>query len=362
MTITRIGQLTAEMNTLLDVNLYGGGANNVSIATAQYKTGERSYALGASSDPFGIACDTRTLRTGFWLRHHGATSSPTVLLLQISTTAIKVRWNASANTFDVLTGYDRESYSWMVKDSVSAGTFSTIDTWRHIGACVDYQYTSGDGYFSFYVDGVLLSTHVGGVNGIAIYPEYSTSLRTETITGVFAAGYQGAGAWTTTTYVDDFYVDDMTSEAAAVVPAKRFLFSLASADGTTSQWTPLSSTNISNVDDAVSSEHDGDTTYVKALAADLVDLYDHTGVSVPVDHAIVAAIPIAIARKTDATDCQMSLKAYDGANTTTSTAQTMTTAYGAIFARMALQPDGSGWNEADFNACEFGFESEGTFA
>ena len=367
MTITRIGQLTAEMNTLLDVALCGGGTYAPSISTVKAKTGARSYLLGPSSVPFVLSfAETTALRMGFWLNHNGATASPTLLEIQIFSNFYRVKWNATANSFVIEAGYGLDSYSPLVFAEIAAGTFSVINTWRHIGACLWYSHEPGEGYFGFYVDGVAIcsATFVGSIEGSGVLVPGGHAMEVRLPNGAFCAGYQYDGAWTTPTYVDDFYVDNVTGESLVplVVPSKRFLFSLANGAGAHSGWTPLSSTNISNVDDPITSEHDGDATYVRALAADLVDTYTTEDITLPVDHTITAVIPIAIARKTDAFDCKLSLIADDGSLVTTGTAQVLPASYGAVFERMPTQPDGTPWNETDFNAMEFGFKSAGAFA
>ena len=110
--------------------------------------------------------------------------------------------------------------------------------------------------------------------------------------------------------------------------------------------------------------NDGDTTYVKALSAGLSDLYNTAAVTLPADHAISAAIPVAVARKTEAgADTRVRLLAYDGVNTTVGGDLALPTAYGVLWERMTTQPDGSAWGSTadDFNAMEFGARSAGSY-
>jgi hypothetical protein len=204
---------------------------------------------------------------------------------------------------------------------------------------------------SLYVDGVRLLTYTGPTT---VYASNQAVKEAADVTGVFVLGNDWG-----TSYVDDLYVDDATGEADAVPPARRFVFLAAATAGTDADWTPLASTNVSQVDDAP--PHDSDTTYVKSLAAADQDTYSVQAYTPLPDYNLQAVVVLAVARKLDNADCQLSLVAFDGVDTTVTTAQALGTDYAPITAQLATQPDASAWNAADFNAMEFGFKSAGDF-
>lgn len=360
MTFTRLGQLTAELATISNVALYSGGSVNPTISATKAKTGTYSYRLSSTVTPFGMTFGAAAaVRGGLWLNHNGvAGGSPLLLAMQIGNAPVRLQWNPTSNEFELVLGYQRNSTSLYVAKTAAAGTFSAVDTWRHVGLTFAYSATAG--YCSLYIDGALALSFSGDTTLYASANQTNKEIAAG-VAGVYGPGVRGTAGWANYAYVDDFYIDSAVGELDLAPPGKRFLFSLANAAGSNAEWTPLSSTNISNVDDPTSAEHDGDTTYNKALAAGLADTFGTAAITVPADHTIRAVIPLAVARKTDAVDCQLSMLAYDGANTTTGAAQAISTSYGVNWARMTVQPDGSEWNEADFNGMEFGYESAGTF-
>lgn len=354
MTITRLGQLSAELRTTADVALFAGGALAPSISATKARTGGYSYRGNVT--PFGLACATAQVRGHFFLNHNGGSNSPALVTFAVGAASLRFLWDVTAAQFQLIAGYQYNSSSLYVPVTASAGGFGTPDQWKAIG--FTYRCAESGGFCSLYIDGVQVLNWTGDTR---IYRQLAAAKEPASISGVYAVGYSGSSTWGSYAYVDDLYVDDASGEPDAPPPGRRFLFSLADATGASSGWTPLSGTNVSNVDE---NPNDGDTSYVKALSAGLSDLYNTADITLPADHAIAAVIPVAVARKTEAgVDTRLRLLAYDGANTTVGSDQQLSTDYGVIWERMAAQPDGSSWGSTadDFNATQFGVRSAGSF-
>ena len=101
-------------------------------------------------------------------------------------------------------------------------------------------------------------------------------------------------------------------ESPAPVPSRRFLMSLPTSAGADSGWTAVPAVaNYLNVDD---NPNDGDTTYNKALSANLRDTFNVTDVTLPADHRIVAVLPSPFVKRLDSEIAhQLSVHAWDGA-------------------------------------------------
>lgn len=170
----------------------------------------------------------------------------------------------------------------------------------------------------------------------------------------------GGIRWTNYAYFDDFYIDGDISNVNEAPPPDRFLFSLASAAGASSQWTPTgAATNSECVDEAVPND---DTDYVKAEAADLVDLYATADITLPTDYGIVSVIPIALAKRM-ASGPTVQLVAADGVSANLESAEkTPGTSYSYIWESLPAAPDGGDWTEAKVNAAQFGIKSAGEYA
>lgn len=357
MTITRLGQLTAELQTTLGVTLTTG-STYPTISSTKAKTGTYSFRNTSNGAPFGLSFGAvAAVRCAFFANHNSSLSAtPQIVTLRVGESIVRVRWNVASNQFELILGYGYNSGFLNVAATADAGAFQATNTWRLLG--IAYCCHASAGYISFYVDGVQVLTVTGDTT---VYASQATAKEPASITGAFVLGLVGTSSWTNYAYVDDFYVDSCVGEADAPPPGRRFLFSLADGAGAAAGWTPLSGTNISNVDE---NPNDEDATYVKALSADLVDSYETADVTLPADHGIAAVIPVAVARKTEAgVASSLKLLAYDGANTALGAEQQLSTSYGLVWERMATQPDGSSWGSTpdDFNAAEFGVKSAGTF-
>ena len=163
--------------------------------------------------------------------------------------------------------------------------------------------------------------------------------------------------------IDDGYVDIMSGEADHWPPPYRYLPSYVDAAGAHADFTPLSGSNFQMVDDGA--VDDEDVTYNKVLTniGDGKDSFQHGGVSLPANFQIVSAIPFVVTRKLNAgQDAQIENIVWDGLNLSAGSPHNVGISYGPRSARFLTQPDGSNWNEVDFNAMNFGYRVAGSFS
>jgi hypothetical protein len=350
---TRLAQAGAEINSIAEFpaenTISENGSASATISSTKAKTGTYSMAFGTSTKGRGLTIPATTqIRGGFYLNHNGVTgaiSSARAYILMLAPSggsAHYVGWNPFSNVIEMfVNGVQVATYS-------PSGALSATNTWFHIG--FTFKAHASTGYFTLYVDGVAILTYSGNTTN------------TNGIIGVLVGGHSGANTtWNATMYADDLYVDDDSGGSDVAPSSPRFLWSLANGAGTTTQWTPLSSTNISNVDDADGSAPDDDSTYNSASAAGLTDTFNTTNITVPAGLQIAAAIPVAWAKKTNAgVASTIDLIAYNG-STTTGSPKTPGTSYGPVWDRFVTDPSSAAWTQTSFNAAEFGYKSDGSY-
>jgi len=140
-------------------------------------------------------------------------------------------------------------------------------------------------------------------------------------------------------WVGDVRVDDYTPSGA----------------GTTTQWTPLSGTNFSNVDEAAA---DYDVTYVGTTTNGYIDTYAMNNVTHNPPN-IYSVSPNVVAKKVDAGAAQIKTKMISGATTSTGAANTLTMGtYIRYINHYGANPDtATAWTVATVNALEAGMEA-----
>ncbi len=340
--ITPLGQVTGELQDVREWTTFGNGSSLPAVSSTKKYTGGYAVRIGNISKAAGLTFAAQNdVRMGAWFNHVGLVNNGLGALFTLRAAGTVVAQvymeQATGNVILETGGVTRQT-----KTATEIG-LNANDTWMHIGLI----YLASLGICTFFVDGIAQLTYSGVLAG-SVNEAYCGGSRNSS----FNYG------WTNYSYIDDFYVEGgiETSEAP---PSDRFLFSLASAAGASAQWTPTGqATNIACVDEAVPND---DTDYVLASAADLVDKYATANITVPTNYAIVAAIPIALA-KVMAAGPTLKLVAADGVNSDLeSAAKTPGTSYGYVWESMPLAPDGGAWDETKFNAAEFGIKSAGTF-
>lgn len=180
--------------------------------------------------------------------------------------------------------------------------------------------------------------------------------RNGTPTTVDTVKFQGAGAQIIT--IDDLYVIDTTTGSA---PANDFLGDcrveamLPSTAGNYAQWTPLSSTNVSNVDE---SSPDGDTSYNSSSTANQIDSFNYTNITP--SSATIYGIQYALsARKDDAgTRTIAPLSRQSSTDYASATTHNLSTSY-AYYVQVKEQnpATSAAWTVSDVNSnSEFGYK------
>lgn len=347
MAITRKGQLTAELQTGIDVFVHAaGGANSFIVSNDKAKTGSYSYRHGATNNAFGFFVGSiSALRMGFWLNHIGLSNSTTAIARLVTLERAAggthlVRWNENTNTVQLL-------INGVLQDEINqdASGITDLDSWMH-GAIVFK--VGNPGFASFYLDGIQILHYEGDTSS--------------NITHAYVGGFTGLTGWMLPSYWDDIYVDELTDGDAVdhIPPGKRFTFHPVDEAGSSAQWTAVgAASNHQAVDENPNNE---DTDYNRATAADLVDLFGVSTYATPAEHVIRAALPIAVARRIDpGTQSQIRFKAVNGVDTIDGVDQLPTTAYNVYWEHMTEQPAGGAWSDSAFNNTEWGYESRGDF-
>ncbi len=162
-----------------------------------------------------------------------------------------------------------------------------------------------------------------------------------------------------TRVVDDFYIaDDDTDGGEANVagfagPVK-IKYRAVNAAGASSEWTPLSGANYTNVDDAAAVGKDDDTSYVATLTEGATDLYgresfDEVGVTV------VAVAVHSWAKKMDGTLRKFAPVAYVGSTEYPGDETALGVDYARVFHAFEKNPaTGAVWTRAQVAAAQFG--------
>jgi hypothetical protein len=159
------------------------------------------------------------------------------------------------------------------------------------------------------------------------------------------------------TEFDDLYVLDSTGVELnePLTSAVRVLVLDAAAAGDFAQWTPLTSTNVSNVDET--GTHDGDTTYNSAASTGLKDSFNCADLAFT-PAAIKAVKGTVIARKDDVGSNSLQVRLRSNGVPTTEADHVLTTAYAAYSTQIAIaNPDGGGaWTKGAVDALQIEYE------
>jgi hypothetical protein len=159
--------------------------------------------------------------------------------------------------------------------------------------------------------------------------------------------------------VDDFYISDDDAEggSASIVgfagPVK-IAYQQITADGASSEWTPLSGSNYQNVDDGPASGKDDDASYVATLTDGAVDLYTR-GSFEEIGVTIKAVAVHSWAEKQDALSRRLAPTAYVGGVEYPGDYTDLSTSYAMVFHAFERNPaTGAEWTRAAVNAAQFG--------
>lgn len=362
---TPLGQVTGELRDVREFASYGSYSILPTISNTKFYTGGYSVRLVDVVKCPGLQFAAQdSLRAGYWCNHNGLSASSDNAMIALGVLKsinqeVDIVWKRGGDGLAI----SLNGIVLALANASGAGALTTPNEWIHIGI----TYVGGvAGTVTLFVNGLPKLSYTGdlplGITacyGLGVAGNFGTSFNTTALAiGQVVQG--GQYSFLSYAYMDDFYVDGDITNASESPPPDRFLFSLASGAGASSQWTPTGqATNIACVDEAVPND---DTDYVKAEAADLVDLYGTTDITLPTDYGIVDVRPIALAKRM-ASGPTVKLVASDGVNADMVGAEkTPGTSYGYVWESMQLAPDGGAWTEAKVNAAQFGVKSAGVYA
>lgn len=345
MSIDRVGQYPFEMNYVQtnqeDRGLWVEGGDIYTFGEAATKpyTGDRSlYFSSRASEGMGFPFPASDdLRGGWSWLHNGIQVSGAYFFLNKSSAAsgslVRISWNDSENCL----GLYVNNVLVQSANIVEYPNFHDFGRWSHHG-----WHVIGGSRFVYTID------------GDTVFDYSDVTIPT---------GYESAWMFTNTgwgiTSVDDFWLEIVAGESYAIPPTYRYLQSVVDADGTIQDWAgyPVAGDDYTKVDD---SSVDDDATYLWIGASGSVEMFNTANITLPAHHSIVSAIPWCLARKGNISlASQIRLKADDG-TVWDGTDQNLPGFYAELWERMLLDPSGASWTDANFNACEFGFETRGT--
>ena len=225
--------------------------------------------------------------------------------------------------------------------------------WAHLSFYVDYQIRFT---VSVYLDGIQIMTYTAGTNW-----EWLTAPDAVTL-------FRGVSSGLDDTYQDDSYVEDVSGEGDQIPEGYQFAMTLPDGAGSSTQWTPDAGSNYARVNEATAP--DDDTTYVEDAAAAQLDRYTFgnltEGPATELPFWGPSAIPAVYMQSfyrmvddSEVTDASYDHAIWDGALASTDGPFTDADDFDWHFAESVfpLQPDGSAWNLVDFNAWEYGIET-----
>lgn len=211
---------------------------------------------------------------------------------------------------------------------------------------IKVTFDASAGVYTVYIDGTQEFTATGA----------NTSSST-TVTGVRFGDMSGTG---TTPQWDDFYLFDTTGNApfndilslAAFGPLYRVESLFASADDDV-EFTPLSSTNASNVDET---QTDDDTTYNSSGTPGAIDYFTHGSMGT-VASRIFAVNVVSKLRKDDVTTVSARNKLKSDDTVIDGATVPMTVTYQYLYDTYLVDPDtGVPWINSGVNNSKIGYE------
>lgn len=337
-----------ELNTVDEVNFitYNGALSAV-LSTTQKKTGANSMRWQVNTNPAGVAFSAvhALVRTGFHIYHAGpfTTSGRRAILaaFQLTPTFNGVLWHGDTNMLHIWVGG-----SSVASVSVTTTPLNNINVWTHIG--IVYYADSTNGFVSVYIDGDKVLTYTGDTGGGS--------------SAVYLGGHHSASsAWNSSMYIDDFYIDIDPAEVELdePPPASQFAWAPVNGDGGSIQFAVTGAgSNYQAIDD---STPDGDTTYVYADTAGLVDFYTLNVPTIPTGYKVTGVTMTVLAKRTNtgvASTLDLGLHQITDAFVP---AQLPPSSYLPLQGHFKAQINTSAWSPAAVSAAEWGFRSSGTF-
>lgn len=346
---TRAYQLGYEMQSNDEHTLITSTTHPTNQSTTVY-SGARAAQFTTSTYSTGRTFSGVTqARAGVFFRHVGVITTNAQATILVARNAdgmlFRVSWYQSDNTLKLLVNST-------IEDSIPASSTKIVNFNRWYCAGMIVKIDAPGGYVSFYLEHQKILSFAGDTT--------SQLGSGDNLTAFFCGGRHSnlVNGWTNGAIFDDFYIDTASgAETDETPPPRRFFYGSPNGNGAFSDWNGSDGDSTDNyllVDDATP---DDDTTYVAETADAMVDTYAHTDLTLPVGWDVTAAIPIARAKEQTA-EANLKTITYDGSLFNTGGVQTLTASYAYYWERFATQPDASAWDEAAWEASEFGYESE----
>ncbi len=350
MTITRLWHAGCESSgasSALEFDALGGWGATISNGWA--KTGTYSLRCGGvgtyvNYGLVNVGVSTRQIRTGFYMKCAGAAGVTYPYLFVVNAAAARLV------ALKIVASESRVTLEVAGSNQGATANFFPDSDGHHWG--VDIKIDSSAGWVKVYRDGIEVLTFAGNTGNADIANvRYGNDLNPQTLAA--------------NTYYDNLYLDDTTGEAAPTVPpAYEFMWAAANGNGSNAQWTGSDGNQTDNyalVDEAA---QNGNTDYVQASAADLVDTYAMAAPTLPAGYTCSAVCPYPVALKTGVEQVRLCAAVVSGSTLAESLAVNLVTSYAPkLFHRFTVDPDtAAAWGQAGLDAMECGFKSAGTFA
>lgn len=229
----------------------------------------------------------------------------------------------------------------------SAAAVIILNQYHHIEIAAKLNTNANGGYVKVWVDRVLVINFAGDSN--------TGTVPTTLINAQMQTNSGNAIALTT----DDWVIWD--ESGTDFVPAQlgvnyaHVIETLTPDADDTVQFTPLSSTNVSNIDDV--GFHDGDTTYNQSTTVGHVDLFTLAN-QAATPQETYALVVHTRAKKTDVGGVTMRSRLKAGATTQESADFTLTTNYVHYQQPLGKNPDTgpATWGTSDVDSVKVGYE------
>lgn len=193
---------------------------------------------------------------------------------------------------------------------------------------------------------------VDGVPVISVSGDFQ--ITSATFSTLRMAGIQGSPTGPFSRF-DDLIIMDGSGSAPFndFIGDMRQEYQIPDADGAVTQWTPLSSTNESNIDDTLGN-YDDDSSYISESTVDDVNLASHNNFSLTDATSIFYACLAALSRQ-ETTGSELALRVVSDGTPEDGPDLTLTTAYKWKKHHFLVDPDTTAaWTLSGLNAAEWG--------
>lgn len=321
-------------------------------ASRTYTIASSSTGFSTSNGRFGSIGVSISSNGNFWGHGSRATGGGLVVAASVS---------ISTGRLPVLCFYDSAAASPGVQVQISVTAAGEIVAWRgqestELGRTAAGVVTPASR--NHYEAEVTINSTTGTVtvwlNGASSAVLTLTGKNTQATTnatynvtgyGYFSSGFPGISS----AQYDDFIVRSGSGQLGDA----RCIYSAATVAGTNADWTPLSSTNVSNINETNPND---DTSYNSTLTVNAIDSF--TSAALPSGlTTILAVCPTFYARKDDASSHTLASYLKSSSATSVGTAKSLIATYARFQEIVALDPNTTAaWTVSGANAAERGYK------